>query len=192
MEKKLFISDSFFSIFSILNIINYDKSIKKNSCNIIIIKKIDYLSEIYQILKKHKKINSVKVINKSYLFFYLKILFEKKKKKRNIYNTQYKEIFSKNIINSIFLCYFNNCKINLIDDGLITYTGYSVEYKHRNFFLKIFNLIFNQKLIPKIKNVYLYEPRLFLGSKKIKLKKITKPKKNFFNRIIFRQKIFFF
>lgn len=117
------------------------------------------------ILKKHPN-KSYKLVN---LF---KLVFRNfQTNKIHVDKLDCIEVFSQNVIFTLLGLFKQTqvCQYHYLEEGLSTYTDYNHKLENRNLWIKIINkYVYNSKLIPKFRSVYIYNQFLYEGVMKTK------------------------
>lgn len=172
MAKRLYLVSSKYTLLNSL-IIEINKISRNEAVSTLIV--FSKSKEIIKIIDQAKegrvfrKIILMPYINNWNRLLILKIFLWPKpffKKYQLNLNDKFDNVFSQNILYASFLNrLYKFDKVNLIEDGLSSYTDLNSNIAHRSKLLILANrYIFSEELIPKIRNIYLHEPNMYKGN----------------------------
>lgn len=175
MEKRLYLVSTRYTLLNALRLeYGFLKGEEPTSVLIIFDKDnvLEQLTTTFEIQKLFKGVYILPFINSwPKIRLLIAALFPKAffKKYIHIVLKDYRLIFSQNILYaSLYRKAFPKSVINLIEDGLSTYTDLNINSKFRSkAILMAHKFIFFGNLIPSINTIYLHEPKLYKGESKV-------------------------
>jgi hypothetical protein len=176
-KSNLFVCSTQYAILNAINLISNDPEKKYSNSDIVIFHQTDGIKELSEMIKKNKVFHDVYdfpfINNKNLIYLIGIILFPKFflervclsgsnfSPKGNFYN----KIFSQNqLYASLFSRFNKDADVYLIEDGLSSYTGRTLEVARRSFLFRLINKTFLRRyFFADIKGQALYRPEMLCG-----------------------------
>ena len=195
-KKYLFICSSQYAIFNAINAVLNNIEECKDNADIVIFHRTDDIRNISERIKESKIfgnvydysfIGNMNAFSLLSLFVFPKFLLNKlclNDISNYIKKNQYDVLVSQNqLYASLFRRINKNADVYLIEDGLSSYTGRTINSKRRSIYFRLADkILFNGSLFTEVKKQLLYNPEMYVGNNSI-IKKL--PVRKFSNNIIY-------
>jgi hypothetical protein len=184
IKNNLFVCSTQYAILNAINFVSSDLEELDSNRDIVIFQQTDDIKELSKIIKESEYFDNVydfPFINNKNLIYLIGIIlfpnfFLKKmclsESNYSLKDKFYNKIFSQNQLYASLFSRFNiNSDVYLMEDGLSSYTGRTLEVSRRSFSFRLINKTFLRKyFFADIKGQALYRPEMLCGPSKVIIK----------------------